>query len=102
MSGYALIIQHKTKPGKRNDVHGVWREHMLPPIAANEGHLAYFYCFGTDPDTILAFQHYSSQNAAQVFLKTPDYTRYLDKVTPLLEGEPIVTILDVQWSKQGG
>ena len=102
MSGYTLLIQHRTKPGLREAVQGVWRQHMQPAIAANEGHAAYFYCFGKDPDTIVAFQHYVSQDAAAAFLKTPGYTRYLDVVSPLLEGDPVVSVLDVQWSKFEG
>lgn len=99
MSGYALIIQHRTQPGRRAEVQKVWQKHMQPAITANEGHLAYFYNFGSDPDSIIAFQHYVSQEAAAAFLKTPDYARYLEEVEPLLSGDPTVTVLDVQWSK---
>lgn len=102
MSGHTLAIQHRTKPGRRADVQKVWRKHMQPAIAANEGHLAYFYCFGSDPDTILAFQHYASPEAAAAFLKTPAYASYVEEVTSLLDGDPIITTLDVQWSKPGG
>ena len=99
---HALFIQHRTLPGKRPDVQAVWRRHMMPAIAANDGHEAYFYCFGTDPDAICAFQHYRNQDAAVAFLKTPAYAAYLEEVTPLLSGEPAITVLDVQWSKDAG
>jgi quinol monooxygenase YgiN len=96
---YALFIQHKTLPGKRDEVQRVWQKHMMPTIAANEGHTAYFYCFGTDPDTICAFQVYRDQEIAGAFLKRAEYAAYLEEVEPLLTGEPAVTVLDVQWSK---
>jgi quinol monooxygenase YgiN len=96
---YALFIQHKTLPGRRADVQRVWQKHMMPTIAANDGHTAYFYSFGTDPDTICAFQVYRDQDAAGVFLKKPEYAAYLEEVEPLLTGDPVVTVLDVQWSK---
>ena len=59
MAKHALFIQHKTLPGKRDEVQRVWRKHMMPAITANEGHEAYFYCFGSELDTICAFQQYS-------------------------------------------
>jgi len=99
---YALFIQHKTLPGRRDAVEEVWRRHMLPAIAANDGHEAYFYCFGAAPDTICAFQQYRDREAAAAFLETPAYAAYLDEVSPLLSGEPAVTVLDVQWSKGSG
>lgn len=99
MSGYALFIQHKTQPGKRAEVQAVWQKHMQPAIYANPGHLAYFYSFGAGPDDICAFQHYVDAAAASAFLKTTDYANYLAEVTPLLLGEPKVTVLDVQWVK---
>jgi hypothetical protein len=34
-----------------------------------------------------------------VFLKKPEYAAYLEEVEPLLTGDPVVTVLDVQWSK---
>lgn len=102
MTGYALTIAHRTKPGRREEVHRVWRRHMLPAIAANPGHRAYFYCFGPEPDTIVAFQHYADAAAGRAFLQTPDYGRYLAEVTPLLEGKPTVTVLDVRWTKPRG
>jgi quinol monooxygenase YgiN len=102
MSGYALFIQHKTKPGKRGDVQEVWQKHMQPTVTANRDHLAYFYCFGNDPDSICAFQIYSNQEAAAAFLTVPAYVSYNEEVKPLLEGEPVITSLHVEWSKEDG
>jgi len=99
MSKPALFIRHTTRPGQREAVRRVWHKHMAPAIAANDGHEAYFYCFGADPDTICAFQQYRDRDAADAFLETPAYAAYLEEVTPLLSGEPEVTVLDVMWSK---
>lgn len=101
MPGYALFIQHRTRPGRRDDVQNVWRKHMQPAITANKDHLAYFYSFGSDPNSICAFQQYPDKEAAGAFLQTEAYARYLEEVNPLLEGEPAITVLDVQWSKEG-
>lgn len=100
MPSIALIIKHTTQPGKRDDVRRVWERYMAQAIAANPGHIAYFYCYGdADPDAIYAFQEYASAEASQAFLKTDSYSDYLQDVEPLLHGPPEVTTLTVMWSK---
>lgn len=97
---HALFIRHKTLPGKREAAQATWLKHMMPAIDNNDDHGAYFYCFGNEPDSICAFQQYRTQAAAGAFLETQAYAEYLEEVSPLLVGEPVVTVLDVQWSKQ--
>jgi|EndMetStandDraft_4_1072995.scaffolds.fasta_scaffold277002_2 quinol monooxygenase YgiN len=100
MTSLALIIKHKTQPGKRDEVRKVWERHMAPAVSANPGHIAYFYCFdNADPDAIVAFQQYVSAEAAGEFLKTDSYAAYLQEVEPLLSGPPQVTALTPVWSK---
>ena len=100
MTSTALFIIHKTKPGKREEVKSVWLKHMAPAIQDNAGHLAYFYTFdNNDPDSICAFQHYASEQAAKDFLSHPSYRAYLAESRTLLEHEPQVTSLAPQWTK---
>jgi len=100
MTSLALIIKHKTQPGKRDEVRKVWERHMAPAVSANPSHSAYFYCFdNADPDAIVAFQQYVSAEAASDFLKTESYAAYLREVEPLLSGPPQVTTLTPMWSK---
>ena len=100
MPSLALVIKHKTQPGKRDEVRKVWEKHMAPAVSSNPGHLAYFYCFdNADPDAIMAFQHYVSAEAAGAFLKTDSYVAYLQEVEALLSGPPQVTTLTPMWSK---
>jgi quinol monooxygenase YgiN len=78
MTTLALIIKHKTQPGKREEVRKVWEKHLAPAIAFNRGHTDYFYCFdNTDPNSICAFQLYSSVEASQDLLNTSSYAAYL-------------------------
>ncbi len=101
MATFALIIKHKTQPGKRDEVRQVWEKHLAPAVAANPGHVAYFYCFDNgDPDSIYAFQEYASLEASQEFLQTASYASYLKDVEPLLSGPPHVTALTPVWSKR--
>lgn len=101
MIAFALIIKHRTQPGKRDEVQKVWEKYMAPAIAANPDHTAYFYCFdNSDPDSIGVFQQYTSFGASQEFLKTDNYAAYLKDVEPLLAGPPNVTELTPVWSKK--
>ena len=101
MDTFALLIKHRTRPGKRDEVRQVWEKYMAPAVSANPGHTAYFYCFdNTDPDAIVAFQQYASADASQGFLKTERYAAYLQEVEPLLAGPPEVTALTPKWVKR--
>jgi quinol monooxygenase YgiN len=100
MTSFALIVKHKTQPGKRDAVRQVWEKYMAPAISANPGHLAYFYCFeNSDPDSICAFQQYADVEASREFLESDNYAAYLKNVEPLLSGPPQVTALTPMWSK---
>ena len=100
MTQLALIIKHKTLPGKRDEVRAVWEKHMAPAVSSNPGHAAYFYCFdNADPDSISAFQVYESAEASQRFLATDSYAAYLQEVESLLFGPPQVTALTPVWVK---
>lgn len=100
MTQLALIIKHKTQPGKREEVRAVWEKHMAPAVSGNPGHTAYFYCFdNADEDSISAFQVYESAEASKQFLANDDYAAYLKDVEPLLLGPPQVTSLTPVWAK---
>jgi quinol monooxygenase YgiN len=100
MTSFAVIIKHKTQPGKRDQVRAVWEKHMAPAVSSNPGHTAYFYCFdNADADAISAFQVYESAEASQQFLTTDSYAAYLLDVEPLLSGPPQVTALTPMWVK---
>jgi hypothetical protein len=55
--------------------------------------------FHADPDSICAFQQYSSVEASEDFLRTSSYAAYLKDVEPLLADAPQVTALTPMWSK---
>ena len=97
---FALIIRHLARPGQREEVIAIWRRHMAPAIMSNPGHTAYFYCLdNTDPDSLHAFQQYTSVEASEQFLRTSSYAAYLKEVEPLLAGPPEITALTPVWSK---
>ena len=100
MSTTALFIIHQTKPGKREMVKEIWLKHMAPAIQGNLGHLAYFYTFDNDnPNSICAFQHYESEQAARDFLSLPNYQAYLVESREFLDHEPKIMSLTPHWVK---
>jgi quinol monooxygenase YgiN len=99
-SGHGVLLVHRAKPGRRDDVRDVWMAHMAPAVAGNDEHLAYYYCFDlADADVICAFQLYVSAEAAAAFLTRDSYRRYLDAVEPLLAGPPEIHPLAPMWTK---
>ncbi|UUZ59879.1 putative quinol monooxygenase [Nocardioides sp. B-3] len=102
MSQVAVIVTHQTQPGRREEVRAVWEKHMAPAVAANAGHIAYFYCLDdNDPDVIRAFQVYTDADASRAFLATTAYTSYVAEVEPLLRGPPTVSVQTPVWQKRG-
>ncbi len=102
MNKAALLITHKTLPGKRDAVRQVWERHLKPNIASNPAHEAYFYCYDDkDPDVILAFQQYRDRVSPQDFVKAPWYADYIEEVMPLIAGEPEVRAITPVWAKGG-
>ncbi len=100
MADVALFITHRTRPGERDAVRAIWERHMQPAIAANPGHIQYFYCFAAnDPDVIRVFQRYVDREAAQAFLRHPSYQAYLAEVEGRLAGPPEVVEAAVMWVK---
>ena len=96
----ALLVTHRTLPGRREAVAEIWMRHMAPAVQANEDHLAYSYCLSpTDPDGLSAFQVYRSARAAEAFTATDAYAAYEREVRPLLAGSPTVVRLRPVWTK---
>ena len=96
----AVLVTHRTRAGARDEVRGVWQAHMPAAVAANPGHLAYYYTFDrTDGDVIRAFQVYSDDDASRAFLASEGYRNYVAAVEPLLTAPPEVAVSDVVWAK---
>lgn len=95
----ALFLEHCTKPGRRDELEAAWRRHMMPAISTNDGHLAYLYGFGADPDTVVAFQLYRSEEDANAFMQSPAYLAYLAESRPLLQHDPEIARFEPRWIK---
>lgn len=102
-AGHALVLRHRAKPGRRDELVEVWRRHMPEAVQANDGHRAYMFCAShADPDVLLVFQQYRDAAAAQAFLGNPAYLAYLEESGDLLTGPPEVEAVEPLWSKAAG
>jgi len=96
----AVFIEHRVRPGHRDDVRTVWERWLRPAIEENDAHEAYAYTFDVDDaDVIRAFQQYRDAASAAAFLETPAYRSYVAEVESLLLGPPTVIRADVIWTK---
>lgn len=96
---YALMLKHRTAPGRRADVEAIWQRHMQPAIAGNPGHVGYIYSFSEDPDVIVAVQVYRSREDGAAFIASAPYLRYIEESRDMLAHEPEITMLDARWVK---
>lgn len=102
-AGHALILRHRARPVRRDELVEVWRRHMPDAVQANDGHRAYVICAShADPDVLVVFQHFRDAAAAQEFLGNPAYLAYLEEAGDLLSGPPEVEAVEPLWSKAGG
>lgn len=100
MSKVALFIKHTALQGKRDEVRRVWEKHLMPRIAANPAHEAYFYCYDeNEPNTVRVFQQYADRASSEELLRASWYAAYLEEVSPLLAGEPEVRVATPIWAK---
>ncbi len=95
-----MFVEHRVRPGRRDDVRSVWEKWLRPAIEANDAHEAYAYTFDADDaDVIRAFQQYRDAASAAAFLDTDTYRSYVAEVEALLLGPPKVTRAEVMWTK---
>ena len=80
MNKIALIVQHKSKPGQRDEMRAVWERFIKTNVLKNPGHLAYYFNYDQDdPDGVIAFQIFSNAQAKDEFLKSyEEYLKLLD------------------------
>ncbi len=100
MSKTALFIQHRAKPGHRNDVQRVWEKHVKPRVEVNPAHEAYYFCYDeNDPDVVCVFQLYSDIDAMNAFMEGDWYPVYLDEISKFIADAPQIIPAKTVWVK---
>ena len=100
---HALILRHRARRGRRDELVEMWRRHMPGAVDGNDGHEAYVLCAShADPDVLVVYQQYRDAAAAQAFLGDPSYLAYLADSRQLIAGPPEVEPVEPLWSKAVG
>ena len=100
MKKTALFVRHKAKPGRREDLQGVWEKYVKPRVESNPAHEAYYFCHDADdPDVVCVFQLYSSREDLDAFLSGDWYPQYLEEVSELVIDAPEIRTADPIWIK---
>ena len=99
MDSLALIITSTTQPGRRDDVHQLYRELMAPRAEENEAQRLVVWCDDQqDPDRFHLFEIYSDPSVMQENATSPWFAAYMEQAGPLLAGQPSVTMAVPRWS----
>ena len=100
MAELALFITVKTKPGKRDELKGLWEKHLKPRAAANDQQSRYVYAFDDrDENTIHMMEVYETRSAFNENVQAEWFSDYMQKAMPLLDGEPVMHTGTPQWVK---
>jgi quinol monooxygenase YgiN len=102
MAKNARFVRFKTKPGKRDEVRGVWEKYARGYIAGSSGMLGFYYCYDeSDPDAVIVFQLAADEASAQEFAKQPWFADYQRETVALVAGPAEIWSGMPQWVKDG-
>lgn len=100
MAKVALFIKTKTQSGKRDEVRGLWEQHLKARAEANAAQELYVFCYdNNDRDTFLLFEVYNDPAALDENAKSDWFAAYLEAVGPLLDGMPEIHMTTPIWAK---
>ena len=94
-----MIIRSTAKPGARDELFELYREHLAPRAEANADQEVVVWCADQeDPDRFVLFEIYSGPEALGVNAGADWFADYMQAAMPLLAGEPEVTMATPMWS----
>lgn len=95
-----MIISTTVQPGKRDEVHALWLDHLGPLAEANNAQSTVVWCDDrADADMFHLFEIYTDEQSLGENAQSPAFAAYMGAVMPLLAGEPIVRIANPRWVK---
>ena len=96
----AMVLRGRTLPGRRDEFHRLWSEHLRGRAAENPFQSAYAFCFDpTDADVFWIFELYDDPAAMGANAQAPWFAEYTARTAPLLAGPPEVFMGTPQWLK---
>jgi quinol monooxygenase YgiN len=99
-SKVATIVSVKTRPGKRDEVLKLFRQHLAPRATGNPAQeVVVWVADAADQDTFHLFEIYSDQAAMEKNAKADWFGAYMAQAGPLLAGMPEMRVGEPRWIK---
>lgn len=99
MGTLAIVVKTTTQPGKRDEVHRLYREMMAPRAEENEAQEVVVWCAdGNDADSFFLFEMYRDMEAMRANAGAEWFGEYMSAVAPMLAGESEVLMGTPLWS----
>ncbi len=99
MAKLALIITSTAVPGKREDIHRLYREQLAPRAEADDAQEVVVWCDDHgDEDTFHLFEIYRTEAAFRDNAASPFFADYMATAGPLLAAKPEVRMAKPRWS----
>lgn len=100
MAKLAMFIKTTCKPGRRDEVRALWEEYLKPRAQENPTQEVYFCCYDNMNENVMyLFELYGSHEGFGANAQAPWFMEYMQKVGPLLEGQPEVGMATPLWAK---
>ena len=100
MAHVATIVSCKTKAGKRDELFGLFRQHLAPRAEANSAQsLVVWLADQADANEFHLFEIYSDPAAMEENSKAEWFWAYIALAAPLLDGQPVMKIATPRWAK---
>ena len=84
---FARLIEATAKPGKKDEIVTILTNELLPVLKRQP---AFVDVIGLSGDTALeegaTLTFWKTKNEAETFYKTPEFTKIMDRISPLWNG----------------
>lgn len=89
-----VIAKMKAKAGSEKQLEQAFQA-MFPGVRNEEGTLTYIlHRSSKDPTVFVFYEIYANQAAFDAHVKTPHFAELSGKIGPLLDGRPVIDILE--------
>lgn len=96
----AILITGRTKPGKRDELYALYREHVVPHVAASDAIATVVWSADRDDeDTYHLFEVFSEGSDVRDLTEAEWFKTYMALAAPLAAAPPETRRLDPRWTK---
>jgi heme-degrading monooxygenase HmoA len=83
---FARLVEATAKPGKKDDIFTILSNELLPVLKRQPAFVDTIGLSGdTAPQEGATLTLWKTKNDAETFYKTPEFTKLMDRITPLVE-----------------